>query len=125
MKKILLDTNVILIPAQFKVDIYSEIDKICNFKYDLYVLDRSIEELENIIKKQKGRSREAAKLGLQLLRFKKPKVLKTTSKLNVDSIILGLRGYIVATQDAALKKALKAKGIQTITLRQKKYLVLD
>ena len=125
MKKIIFDTNFLMIPAQFKVDIYSELDKICHFEYELYVLDKTITELENITKKQKGRSRQAAKLSLQLLKLKKPKVLKTTSDLDVDSIILDLRGYIVGTQDIALKKALKAKGVQTITFRQKRYLVLD
>ncbi len=124
-KKILLDTNFLLIPAQFKVDIYSELERICPFKYELCVLDKSLDELNNIIKTQKGASREAGKLALAILRLKKPKVLKTTSKQYVDSIILGLKGYIVATQDQALRRALRAKGTQLITLRQKKYLVLE
>ncbi len=124
MKKILLDTNFIMIPAQFNVDIYSEIDRICLEPYELYVLDKSIVELKNIIKGQKGRSREAAKLALAILRAKKPKVLKITSKHHVDRIILDLEGYTVATQDTALKKALKAKSVEIITLRQKKHLVM-
>ncbi|MFC1728240.1 PIN domain-containing protein [Nanoarchaeota archaeon] len=125
MEKILLDTNFLMIPAQFKVDIYSEIERIADFKYELYVLDKSITELENIIKERKGRTKEQAKLSLQLLKSKKPKVLKTTSELHVDRIILDLGGYIVATQDLALKRALKAKRVKIITLRQKKYLVIQ
>ena len=54
MEKILLDTNFLLIPSQFKVDIFSEIKRICNFSYKLYVLDKSVGELNYIIENQKG-----------------------------------------------------------------------
>ncbi|ENO12016.1 hypothetical protein MBGDC06_00279, partial [Thermoplasmatales archaeon SCGC AB-539-C06] len=72
MKKIILDTNFLLIPAQFKVDIFDEIDRIILEKYQLFVLDKTIDELKKIIadKKQKMRNRRAAKLGLQLLKSK-------------------------------------------------------
>ena len=47
MKKIILDTNFLLIPAQFKVDIFDEIDRIMIEKYQLFVLDKTIDELKN------------------------------------------------------------------------------
>ena len=125
IKKILLDTNFIMIPAQFKVDIYSEIERICDFKYELYVLDKTLSELENIIKTQKGRQKAAARLAKAILEAKKPKTLKTTSKDYVDNIILGLKGFIVATLDRELRSRLKKNGVATIVLRQKKYLMLD
>ena len=125
VEKILLDTNFILIPAQFKVDIYAEIDRICPFKYQLYVLDKSLEELESIIITRKGKDKAAAKLAKAILEAKKPKTLKTTSKDYLDNIILDLDGYIVATSDKELRSRLKKKGIKTIVLRQKKYLVLE
>ena len=71
MKKILLDTNFLLIPSQFKVDIFSELERICIFNYKLYVLDKTVDELKYIIEKQKGKHKEAAKIGLQLLKLKK------------------------------------------------------
>ena len=55
MKKIILDTNFLLIPSQFNVDIFTEIDRICLFKYKLCVLDETINELNSIIEKQKGK----------------------------------------------------------------------
>ena len=45
MKKIMLDTNFLLIPFQFKVDIFSEIERICNFNYKLCIFEQSLEEL--------------------------------------------------------------------------------
>ena len=123
--KILLDTNFILIPAKFRVDIYAEIGRIMDTPYEIYVLDKSLDELESIIETQKGKEKAAARLGKAILKAKKPKTLKTTSKDYVDNIILGLDGYIVATLDHDLRAKLKKRGVRTIVLRQKRYLVLD
>ncbi|HME87194.1 MAG TPA: nucleotide-binding protein [Candidatus Nanoarchaeia archaeon] len=125
VQKILLDTNFIMIPAQFKVDIYSEIKRICPFKHELYVLDKSLMELDTIIEEQRGKNKAAARLAKAILEAQKPKTLKTTSKDYVDSIILDLEGFIVATQDRVLRADLKKKGVKTIVLRQKKYLILE
>ena len=80
MKRIILDTNFLLIPAQFKVDIFSEIQRIADFKYQLYILDKTITELKKIQKEQRGKHKRAAKLGLDLIKKKKVKIIKTTSK---------------------------------------------
>ena len=122
MKKIILDTNFVLIPAQFNVDIFSEIDRICDFRYSLHVLDKTFDELKNIIEKQRGKHKQAALLALKLLKAKKVKVIKTKEDKNVDELLIDLarnEDVIVATQDKLLKKRLKKP---MITLRQKKYL---
>ena len=49
VRKIILDTNFLLIPVQFGVDIFSEFDRICNFKYELVVVPETVTELEGII----------------------------------------------------------------------------
>jgi len=125
-RKILLDTNFLLIPSQFNIDIFEEIDRIMLESYQLYVLDKTIEELKKIIqdKKQKQKNRRAAKLALQLLKAKKIKILKTKEDLPVDDLIIKLKDYIIATQDIGLKRQLKAKKIKIITLRAKKTLIL-
>lgn len=124
-QKILLDTNFVMIPATLKVDIYSELDRICDFPYELYVLDETFIELNNIIERRRGKEKAAARLAKAILEAKKPKTLKTTSSDYVDNIILGLKGFIVATQDRILRSKLKKQGVRTIVLRQTKYLMLD
>ena len=126
MKKILLDTNFLLIPAQFNIDIFSEINKIMLEKYQLYTLDKVIGELESIQKdkKQKQKNKKAAKLALQLIKAKKPIIIKTEQDKPVDDLIVDLKGYIIATQDLFLKKRLKSKKIKIITLRAKKKLMI-
>jgi len=124
MKKIILDTNFLLIPYQFKVDIFSEIERICDFKYELRIIDKTVDELNKIIKEQKGKHKEAARFALVLIEKRKIKKINTKEIIDVDSLLLTQKGAIVATQDAELKRRLKKSNIKVITLRQKKYLTL-
>ena len=126
MKKILLDTNFLMICAQFKVDIFSEIERICNFNYDIYILDKSIDELYNIIEKQKGKHKEAAKIALQLLKIKKIKIIKTGYGKTDDIIVecAYKKDYLVATQDKDLKRKLINQSTTVIILKQKKMLAI-
>jgi uncharacterized protein len=123
--KILLDTNFLLIPAQFKVDIFSEIDRIVDEPYKLYILEKTIDELNKIIKEQKSRHKEAANIALKLIKQKGLNTIKNSTNYSVDDIIVDIADdYVVATQDKELKKRLKEKNIKIITLRAKKYLVI-
>ena len=126
-KKILLDTNFLLIPYQFKVDIFAQIDRIMHFQYKIFVLDKSVEELKKVIEGQKGKSKDAAKIALKLIAIKNIGIIKTESDKKTDDIILDIAKevkYIVATQDKDLKRRLINQGIEVIVLRQKKILVL-
>ena len=125
MKRIIIDTNFLMIPYIFKVDIFSEIHRICNFNYKLLIFEKSIDELKNIIERQSGKHKKAAKLALKLIKSKKISLINSENK-NVDTLILEnlSNNNIVATQDAALKHRIIEKGFSVITLRQKKYLLL-
>ena len=125
MKRIIIDTNFLLIPAQFKVDIFLEIKKIAEFDYDLFIIDKTIDELKSIIEKQKGKHKAAAKLALSIIKLKKIKKIKTKEG-TVDELILKAadKNTIIATQDMELKRKLREKGVSLIVLRQKKHLIL-
>ena len=127
MEKIILDTNFLLIPYQFKIDIFTEINRIFHFKYTLFILDKTLDELENIVEKQRGKDREAAKFALKLLDAKGIKIIKSGNDKHVDDSIVDIASQgkvIVATQDKILKKKLEAIGIPLIIMRQKKRLEL-
>lgn len=124
-KKVVLDTNFLLIPAQFGVDIFTEIDRICQFPYTLYIIDKTLGELEKIMQNQRGRQKEAAKLTLALVRAKNINTLPSATQTVDDAIVaIAADDVIVATQDIALKQRLKNKAGGVITLRQKKYLIM-
>ncbi|MBW2974400.1 twitching motility protein PilT [Candidatus Woesearchaeota archaeon] len=125
MKKIILDTNFLLIPIQFRLDIFSEIDRLCLFRYKLYIVDKTIDELKGIMEKQKGKHKEAAKIALQLIKKKNIGIIKTKEGM-VDDLILDLlqKGSILATEDRLLREKALKKGIRVIMLRSGKYLIL-
>jgi len=126
--KVIIDTNFLLIPAQFKVDIFDEIDRILSEKPELFIIDKTIGELNNILKTQKGKHKAAAKLALALLDkypLQQLATPETERHLNVDNLILKrvkTDKFLVATQDMALKQKLKADNVRMIVLRQKKFL---
>ncbi len=127
MKRIIIDTNFLLIPYQFKVDIFSEINRVCPFSYELYIVDKTIQELEKIVNKQTGKNKKAAALGMIFLGQRIKGRIKA-GELTVDEAILKQasksKGCIVATQDAELKRKLKKKGVSLIVLKNKAYLEL-
>ena len=125
MKKIILDTNFLLIPIQFRVDIFSEFNRICHFNYKLFIFESSIYELKNIMENQRGTSKKAAQFALKLIKLKNIEIIKSEKK-DVDSLILDnfAKDSVIATQDINLKKQLLEKGASVIILRQKKYLQL-
>ncbi|HIH42171.1 TPA: hypothetical protein HA246_00840 [Candidatus Woesearchaeota archaeon] len=133
--KVFIDTNFLLIPAMFKVDIFREIERICNFNYELYIIDRTLDELKNIIASQKsaGKHKAASKLGLKLtenaIQENKLSLYKTDAPEDavVDRILLDIAKHekiIVATQDRQLKQYLRSFGMKIIDLRKKQYLII-
>ena len=126
MKKILLDTNFLMAWGQFKVDIFTQIDKISTFRYELFTLDKNLDELNKIIEEQKGKDKDAAKIALKLIDVKGIKIVKTKSNQKTDDLILDLaskKDFIVATQDKFLKSRLKEKRVPMMVLRQKKKVI--
>jgi hypothetical protein len=127
MKQIIIDTNFLLIPAQFRVDIFSEIDRLMYEPYELCILEGTIDELNKIQEKQSGKDKKAAALALKLIASKKVKHLKTEKNLNIDKLIVEQAknpDSIIATQDMALKRVLKRNNAHLIILRKKQYLEL-
>ncbi|MBI4452300.1 DUF188 domain-containing protein [Candidatus Woesearchaeota archaeon] len=123
MKRIILDTNFLMIPFQFNVDIFSELERICHFNYGLFVFDAAIRELKKIIEVQAGKSKKAAILALKLVKSKNVKILESEENYVDKAILENLdKDVIVATQDKVLRKKLLEKGISVIMLRQRKYL---
>lgn len=125
-KKVILDTNFLLIPGQFKVDIFAEIEKLMSEPFVLCIVDKALVELNKLTVTGKEKDRFAAKLALALIRQKNLKTLRSFSKKSVDDIIVKQadNNTFIATQDKALRKRLKLKQAKIIGLRQKKYLVI-
>lgn len=126
MLRIVLDTNFLMIPSQFKVDIFSEIKRLVNEPYELCIYQGVIDELSELAK-SKSKDSVHAKTALMMIKQKNLKSLPNSiNETYADSLILeGVNSSdVVCTQDQALKRLLKHqhKGIRLITLKSKKYL---
>ena len=123
-KTIVLDTNILLAIAQFKVDIFTEIEKICDFPYTLAVVKDTLTELNKLKKTaKKGSDKAAASLASQLLVAKNVKVIDLPAE-SVDDALAELSNHlnaIVVTQDKELKKRLKRPYM---TLRNMKKVII-
>ena len=127
MKTIILDTNVLMALGQFRLDIFSELARICDFKYEVKVLAGTIAELNKIINQQKGKHKFNAKLALDIIKKKNIKVMvrAIVGDTTVDDLLVKevKQGAIIVTQDQILKKRINKLGGQLIVIRQKKKLV--
>jgi rRNA-processing protein FCF1 len=124
--KVILDTNFLLVPGTLRVDVFTKIREL-DPSAELFVVDKTIDELNKIQAEQK-KFRSAAALAVQLLEQQKVKIIKTEKNKNTDLIIAETaekNKYAVATQDKGLKKLLRQKQIPIIILRQKKYIRLE
>ncbi len=120
----LLDTNFLMIPGEFKVDIFSELLSLGYI--EVFTLDLVVRELEKFSTRG-GKVSRCARLALELVRNCDVTVLKTKGDVaQVDNEIFRLareKGYVICTQDKDLIKRINEAGMRLITLRQGKYLV--
>jgi len=137
---VFIDTNFWLIPYKYKIDIFSELERILLRKYEIIISNSIVRELENIQKnlKKKGEDRIAAKIGIELIKRKKvkkvgidifQKIFEKNDGRDVDSLILKIseiltkKGYdfIVCTNDKKLRKKLieKNEKIKIIGMKEK------
>ncbi|MFH0752682.1 MAG: PIN domain-containing protein [archaeon] len=124
MKKIVLDTNILIAISQFKIDPFAALEEQMYDKYTIFVLDKVIAELEKLINKGRLSEKKAAKLALELIKHKKLEIIITPKNdLTADDELLKLKGYTILTQDKELKKQLKEKGTEVLTMRQKKRII--
>ncbi len=117
--RIILDTNALMVPVQFGVDIFSELATL-NFD-ECIVPSGVVHELEQIASGA-GANRNAARVALSLL----TRCETIDRKGNVDNAILKLAiemDVAVFTNDSELKKRLRDCGVSIVYLRQRSYLV--
>jgi len=124
MARVLIDTSALVSAVEWRVDIWSELERVLLVPFTVAVVEGTLAELDVV----------AAKSGKHKLRVRIAKMLlvkKGVERLagvgHVDDVIVELadrKSTFVLTQDQGLKRRLKAKGVPVITIRQKKFLVV-
>jgi len=132
MKKtwlVLVDTNFLLVPGQFGVDIIGELNRILDVKFEVVVPNVVLDELNVIERKAKGKDLMAVRMAKKLIeRFKVVEIGKFREKpadTQIYEFAVKNPNVVVCTNDKLLKKKLREKGIPVVYLRQKKILELE
>ena len=116
----LLDTNALMVPEQFGVDIFSEMLRL---GYSEHLIPSAVQrELEYLAKKAgTGLDKSAAKVGLGLATRCQIITLEEDADYALECLAVR-ENAAVFTNDKELKKRLIRKGITVIYLRQGRYL---
>ena len=132
MKKtwlVLVDTNFLLVPGQFGVDIIGELNRILDVKFEVVVPNVVLDELNVIERKAKGKDLMAVRMAKKLVeRFKVVEIGKFGEKptdTQIYEFAVKNPNVVVCTNDKLLKKKLRERGIPVVYLRQKKILELE
>ena len=137
--KVFLDTNMLLLPGQRGVDVFTGIEDVMMEPFEFCTVQAVFDELLSISeghttrrrlfsfrgtkKSAKGADKQSARLGIILAKQKDLKTLGRSSKRpSADEVLLDVvdSNSMVATLDRELQKKLREKDIAVITLRQNK-----
>lgn len=123
------DTNFLLIPGQFGVDIISELNRILDVKFEIAVPNIVLDELNVIERKAKGKDLMAVRMAKKLAEMFEVIEIGKFGEKPIDEQIFEFAvknsNVVVCTNDKLLKKKLRERGIPVVYLRQKKILELE
>ncbi|WP_456423742.1 PIN domain-containing protein [Thermococcus sp.] len=123
------DTNFLLVPGQFGVDIISELNRILDVRFKILIPNVVLQELDVIEKKTRGKDLLAVRMAKKLAkRFETVEIGRFGERPIDDQIFdfaVNNERVIVCTNDKGLKKRLRENGVPVVYLRSKKILELE
>ena len=125
---IILDTNFIVIPADYGVDIFSEAETILERRIEFVLLQSVVKEIEEKASRTKARQRKFRVAKDLFDRCNIIEVSESLASLPVDDQLLEytikMKG-VLATNDKELRRRAREKGVPVLYLRGKKRLILE
>jgi uncharacterized protein len=118
---VLLDTNALMMPSQFRIDLMSELRSL--FGGVTPVVTPGVVEELTLLSKGHGKNAAAARLGMHFLTF--CRVSDPGRHERVDDEIAACaegEGCPVVTNDRALREILISRGITVVSLRNRQKL---
>jgi len=126
--RIIVDSNALFVPLQFKIDIIAEIERLIKRSFELILLSPVKRELETLAKRSAPKMRKNAAFALHLA--EKCTYVNVSLKPDepTDEAILRIAQdwrVPVFTNDKLLKEKLRDISIPTIYVREKSRLEID
>jgi rRNA-processing protein FCF1 len=126
--KVILDSNALFVPLEFKIDIFEETRKLLNRNVEFVLLSSVKHELEILAEKDSPKLHKQALFALKLAENCKYVPVKNDEKETVDDTILRVAknwDSPVFTNDRQLKLRLRDISVPVIYVRQKLRLDID
>ena len=126
--KVILDSNALFAPLEFKIDIFEELRHLLNRKIEFVLLSTVKRELDMLAAKESPKIRQEAFFALKLAEKCKFVPVENEEKLTTDDVIVKVAknwNSPVFTNDRQLKKKLRDISVPVIYVRQKSRLDID
>jgi uncharacterized protein len=126
--KVIVDSNALFVPLQFRIDIFSELERLLQRNFELILLSPVKKEMELFGLNRSLKLRKTARYALQLAEKCKYVAIEAASPSLVDDIIVRIAhewGAPVFTNDRQLRKRLRDISVPVIYVRQKSHLAID
>jgi rRNA-processing protein FCF1 len=126
--KIILDTNFLFIPSEFRLDIFEELNNLLGQHVAPVILSPNYQELQKLAKSNSTKICKQALIGLKLTeKCSIIEVGRKESESNDDLILRAAAEWKcpVATNDRELRQKLRRSGVAVVFLRQKSRLELE
>ena len=124
---VIFDTNFLLVPIRFGVDVFAEAERALNQLVDPAVTPGVLRELEQLRRGAAPGFERELDFALSLASRCRVIELDLMEGETVDDSLVRLAsagGYVVATTDSELKNKLRRRGVKVLILRQRRYLQL-
>jgi len=126
--KIILDSNALFVPLEFKIDIFSEVECLLNRNVNFILLSTVKRELEILSTKESPKMRREAAYALKLGEKCQYVNVDNNEKLRTDDILVKVAkawNSPVFTNDSQLRRRLRDISVPVIYVRQKSRLEID
>jgi len=126
--KVILDSNALFVPFEFKIDIFEALKCLLNRKVEFILLSIVKRELEIIATKESPKIRREAFQALRLAEKCKYVPVENHGRLTTDDVIVIVAkkwNSPVFTNDRKLKQRLRDISVPVIYVRQKSRLDID
>jgi rRNA-processing protein FCF1 len=125
--KVILDSNFLMVPFQFNLDVFQEIEFLLQKKVD-FIVPSGVKSELTALSSRGGEGSAEASLALQLAsRCRVVEVALEANETVDDAIVKAAQklGAVVATNDIELKNRLKLLKVPVVYLRDKSKLEVD
>jgi len=125
---VIIDSNALFIPFQFKIDIYNELKQLLNRNFELILISPVKRELERLATKSSSKMQKNASLALKFAEQLSSYFELEASQETTDDLIVKVAcewKAPVFTNDKLLRKRLRDINVPVIYMREKSRLEID